>query len=84
MNKFYKATIRLKNDDRIEVCLQYDNILNIIEDFSGNKLSFISKDQPDRKSFTLYAHDIKRIDYEVVNLIMPYDRQMIYVLHSKF
>lgn len=82
--KYYQIVMRLINDERIEVHVEAENILNLVEELSGNRLTFISKDSPDRDSFSIYAHQIKRMDYAVKQLVMPIDKGLLYVVRSAY
>ena len=77
MKKCFKVSIRLQNDDRIEIMVRGENIPTLAKDFKGPQLTFIPNKQAEFNSFTIFTHTIKRIQYEVVT-VTPFDNPVIY------
>lgn len=77
MKKGFKMNIRLLNDERIEVVVYADNLPNLVKELKGTQLTFIPNRQANYKSFTIFTHNIKRIDYEQVDFT-PFDTPTVY------
>lgn len=81
--RYYKLTIRTTVNERMEVIVESENFLNLIESLSGNKFTFVNKEKPDDRSFSLFAHIIQQIHYETTT-VMPHERNKIYTIHATF
>lgn len=77
MKKCFKVSIRLLNDDRIDVLVRGENIPTLAKDLKGPQLTFIPNKQAEFNSFTIFTHTIKRIQYEAVG-VTPFDNPIIY------
>lgn len=75
----YKLYIRTREDVRLEVVVEAMSVYEIIQMTRIDDLyiNFLSKDNPDYDSFTIFKSDIKRIDYQVLKS-NPFSRGNIY------
>lgn len=73
--------MRTLDDQRIEVIVESENLLNLLEDLKGNRITFIPKQHPDRGAFTVFGHYLKTIDYSVLS-VMPFEKVTSYIVRS--
>jgi len=81
MKKHYKIAIRTMDDQRIEFVVESDNLLNLLQDLKGNRMTFIPAQNPDRGSFTIFSSYIKTMEYNVMS-VMPFEKIATYMIHS--
>lgn len=62
--KFFELHIRLVNDHRELILVEAEDLLSLIQKIKGSgALTFVSYNQMNHKSFTLFASTILRIEY---------------------
>lgn len=77
----FKVNIRTIRDERIEVYIESESISAIAKEFATTQFTFIPKKQADFNSFTIFSHQIAKIEYTAVSF-SPFEQVMTHELLS--
>lgn len=66
LRKFFKVDIMTRDNQRITIHMEADDVRDIVPKLAGHRLTFIPRTKENYHTFTLYTHTLSRIEYEVV------------------